>query len=179
MTPALRRYASGQDGYTLVEVVIACAIGAIVMTGLTSVVLTSIQASNIASNRLDASAQIRNFEFFASDDFARSSAPSPSGCGTGANPCTTQPIVLSGLQVTNAAAPVAAPYQVSYTWDGTQFVDRQVGGSSPIHAMTSVTAFSWYLDTSALHPTVVVSMTITVGAYQESQTLRFLPQVGS
>ena len=169
-------YARSQNGYTLVEVVIACAIGAIVMAGLTSVILTSVRAANTVSSRVEASAQIRSFEFFAYDDFARSRIPFPFGCGTATNPCTTQPIVLNGSQVTNAASPVPSPYQVSYTWDGTAFLDRQVSGVSR-HAAASVTAFSWYIDVSGAHPTVVVSMTVTVGSYQESQTLRFLPRV--
>lgn len=177
MRVGVRRYTKGQDGYTLVEVVIACAIGAIVMTGLTSVVLSSVRASTIATGRVEASAQIRNFQFFAADDFARSTVPSPIGCGTPANPCTTRPIMLNGWQVSNAETPVARRYQVSYTWDGTQFVDRQVVGKPPTHAASDVTAFSWYVDTSVPHPTVVVSITITVGSYQESQTLQFLPQV--
>jgi prepilin-type N-terminal cleavage/methylation domain-containing protein len=165
-------YARSQNGYTLVEVVIACAIGAILMVGLTSVVLTSVRAANTATSRVEASAQLRSFQFFAADDFALSSVPSASGC-----PCTTQPIVLKGLRASNAATPVASAYTVSYTWDGTQFVNRQITGNPSQHAATGVTAFSWYVDTSAARATVVVSLTITVGSYQESQTLRFLPQV--
>jgi prepilin-type N-terminal cleavage/methylation domain-containing protein len=177
LTHRLGRYARNQNGFTLIEVVIASAIGAILMAGLTSVMLTSWRASTIATNRIEASGQIRNFEFFAYDDFARSRVPIPSVCGIAPNsPCTTQPIVLNGWQVTNPAASPALSYVATYTWDGVQFVDRQVSGSS-LHAATGVTAFSWRVDASTQHPTVVINMTITVGSYQESQTLRFLPQV--
>jgi prepilin-type N-terminal cleavage/methylation domain-containing protein len=175
LTPRLARYARSQNGYTLIEVVVASAVAAIVMGGLTSVLLTSWRATSIASSRVEASSQIRNFEYFAYDDFARSRLPSSNSC-TAATPCTTQPIVLNGSQVTNSATPVAAPYQVTYTWDGSGFVDRAAGGAS-LHATTSCTWFSWYVDDSTPRPTVVVNLTITVGSYQESQTLRFLPQV--
>ena len=179
MNDRLRNYASNQGGFTLVEVVIACAIGAILMTALTSVILTSVRASTIATSRIDASSQIRNFEFFAYDDFALGSVPSPSGCGTAGNPCSTQAIVLSGTQVSNSVTPVAASYQVSYTWDGSSFLDRQIGANpaTAIHAATNVTGFSWYVDGSAPYQTVVVSLTVTVQSYSESQTLRFYPRV--
>ena len=71
----LRGYARGQGGYTLVEVIVASAIGAILMAGLTSVILTSVRANNIASSRIEASSQIRSFQFSAYDEFARSDIP--------------------------------------------------------------------------------------------------------
>ncbi len=176
MTPSTRAYLSGQDGYTLVEVIISVAIGAILMTALTSVVLTSVRAANIASSRVEASGQIRNFEYFAYDDFAGSSIPATGTCGTPATPCTTQPIVLTGTAVSNSVPPVPAPRQVTYTWDGSDLLDRQVAGA-PVHAATGVTAFSWYVDSSAVLPTVVVNLTVTVQSYSESQTLLFYPRV--
>jgi len=177
MTGDLRRYARGQAGYTLVEVIVASAIGAILMAGLTSVILTSARANNIASSRIEASSQIRSFQFFAYDDFARSGIPEPSGCGTKGDPCTTQPIVLTGQQVANVATPAPSPYQVTYAWDGTSFLERTANNVPTIHAAVGVTGFSWYVDGTAPHQTVVVSMTVTVRSYDESQTLRFYPRV--
>jgi prepilin-type N-terminal cleavage/methylation domain-containing protein len=176
LTNGFARYSRTQNGYTLIEVVVASAVGAIVMAGLTSVLLTSWRASTTASSRIEASSQIRSFEFFAYDDFARSRVPTPSGCGGAVNPCTTQPIVLSGLQVTNPATRTVTSYRATYTWNGSEFIDRSVGGNS-LHAATNVTDFSWYVDGSTQRPTVVVNMTVTVGSYQESQTLRFLPEI--
>jgi prepilin-type N-terminal cleavage/methylation domain-containing protein len=180
MTGRSRRYLRGQGGYTLVEVIIASAIGAILMGGLTSVIMTSVRAGNVASSRIETSSQIRSFQFFAYDDFARSSVPSPSGCGTVDDPCTTEPIELSGQQVqvpNNTITPVPAPYDVSYTWDGASFLDRQSNASPAVHAAVDVTQFSWYVDGTAPNQTVVVSMTVTVRSYSESQTLRFYPRV--
>jgi prepilin-type N-terminal cleavage/methylation domain-containing protein len=176
VTGRAARYARSQNGYTLIEVVIASAVGAIVVGGLTSVVLTTMRAATIATSRVEASAQIRSFQSFADGDFARSLIPTLNGCGTTANPCTTQPIVLNGWQVSNATSPVSSSSHVSYAWDGVQFVNRQVGATS-LHAATNVSAYTWYVDTSGTHPTVVVSMTVTVGSYSQSQVLRFLPQV--
>ena len=163
----------GQNGYTLVEVIIAVALGALLMSALTSVVLTSWKAANIASSRVEASSQIRNFELFAYDDFARSSAPIATGCAL-SSPCTTQPLVLNGYQVRNTT-PVPDSVQVSYTWDGSSFLERAVAGTGVTeHAATNVSAFSWYVDTNA---TVVVGLTVTVQAYSESQTFRFDPKM--
>lgn len=170
MRRSFGRYAHSQGGFTLIEVVIAAAIGLFVMSALTSVILTSVRASATASSRIEASGQIRNFEFFAYDDFAQSAVPNPSGCGTGVGDlCHGQPIALSGT------------YSVSYTWDGSAFLDRQLG-SNVIHMATNVTDFSWYVDGSSLHPTVVISITVTIQAssdqpYSESQTFRFYPRV--
>jgi prepilin-type N-terminal cleavage/methylation domain-containing protein len=173
---------SSQGGYTLVELIVASAIGLMVMTGLTSVVLTSWRANQTATSRVEASGQIRNFQFEAYDDFALSSVPPiPAGCfATFASPCTTQ-IVLQGSQASNAATPAISPYQVTYTWDGTGLLERQtqVGTNPPVNfdAATGVTAFSWYLDGSAPNQTVVVTISITVQSYVETQTLRFFPRV--
>jgi prepilin-type N-terminal cleavage/methylation domain-containing protein len=172
----VRRYVKSQDGFTLVEVVIASSIGAILMAALTSVIFTSWNAYNVASGRVEASGEIRTFLLFARDDFAYSALPSPSGCGSVGNPCTTQPLVLNGYRVTNSVTPVAAPLQVTYTWDGSAFLDRKVGTNPANHAATDVTSFSWYIDGSAPYQTVVVSMTVTVHSYSESQYLRFYPE---
>jgi prepilin-type N-terminal cleavage/methylation domain-containing protein len=175
------RYARSQGGYTLVELIVASAIGLMVMTGLTSVVLTAWRANTTATSRIEASGQIRNFEFQAYDDFALSNLPIPTGClATIASPCTTA-IVLQGSQASNATTPVISPYQVTYTWDGVSLLDRQsqVGNNPPVDfdAATGVTAFSWYVDGSGVHQTVVVTLSITVQSYIETQTLRFYPRV--
>jgi len=154
------RYLGSQGGYTLVEVIIAMAIGALLMGAVSSVVYTAWQAASVASSRVEASSQIRSFESFAYDDFATSTVPITGECGTSASPCHTEPIVLSGE---------------TYTWNGSSFVDRHAGSVS-IHAATDVTAFSWYVDANS---TVVVSLTVQVQAYSESQTFRFYPRINN
>jgi type II secretory pathway pseudopilin PulG len=164
-------YWRSQSGYTLVEVIVASAITMIVMVGLTSVILTSVRAANIANSRLQASSQIRNFELRAIDDFARSSLPAnSSGC-----PCSSA-IQLTGTQVSNTNNPVPAPYQVTYALVAGGFVDRQVGANS-VHLSTNVTSFSWFVDGSAPNQTVVVNLTVAVLGYSESQTMRFYPRL--
>jgi prepilin-type N-terminal cleavage/methylation domain-containing protein len=148
-------YVTGQGGYTLVEVIIAVALGALLMSALTSVLLTSWRATEIASSRVEASAQIRNFESFAPSDFAQSNVAPLTGC-TAAAPCTT-PINLA---------------TATYTWDGSNFLDR-ASGPATIHAATNVTSFRWYVDSSI----VVVNLTVTVRSYSQSQTFRFYPRL--
>ena len=174
MTPVARPNLKSQGGYTLIEVIISVAIGAILMAGLSSVILTSVRASSVATSRVEASSQIRSFQFFAYDDFAHAGLAGLGAC-TQSAPCTTQPITLTGTQVNNSGQPVGA-LTVSYAWDGSDFLDRNVGGT-PIHAATNVTSFSWYLSASAGLPTVVISMTVTVQAYSESQSFIFYPRV--
>jgi hypothetical protein len=134
------------------------------MTALTSVILTATRAATTATSRVEASGQIRNFQFFAHDDFAQANVPATSGCGTPGNPCTTDAITLNGA------------YLVSYTWDGSAILDRQVG-SNVTHIATNVTGFTWYVDGSTPSPTVVVNLTVTVQSYSESQTFLFHPEV--
>jgi prepilin-type N-terminal cleavage/methylation domain-containing protein len=177
MKATLVRYARSQGGYTLVELLVASILGLVVMSALTSVVLTSWRAGTAATSRIEASGQIRNFEFEAYDDFALSNLPAPIGCAaTVASPCST-PIVLQGVQASNAITPATSPYQVTYTWDGADLLQRQVGSNPSVEAATGVTAFAWYLDGSAPHQTVVVTISITVQSYTETQTLRFYPRV--
>ncbi|HVH63481.1 MAG TPA: prepilin-type N-terminal cleavage/methylation domain-containing protein [Candidatus Dormibacteraeota bacterium] len=162
----------GQGGYTLVELIVALAIGALLMVALTSVVFTSWQATNTASSRVEASAQVRNFEYFAYDDFARSQLPNSGSC-VAASPCSSQ-LTLTGYQVSNTT-PVPSPVQITYTWDGSNFLDRAASGSAvSTHAASNVTAFSWYVDSNS---TVVVNLTVTVLTYSESQTFRFFPRL--
>lgn len=168
----------GQGGYTLVELLVASAIGVVVLWGLTSVVFTFWRASTEATDRVAASSQVRSFEFFAYDDFALSTVPVPSGCpATAASPCTTQPIVLQGTQASNTNSPSLSPYQVTYAWDGSNLLDRQTSGSPSNHVATGVTAFSWYITGSPPHQTVVVTISVTVQSYTETQTLSFYPRL--
>lgn len=160
----------GQDGFTLVEVIIATAIGALLLSALTSVVFTSWHATTIASGRVEASSEVRNFEYFAYDDFARSTLPAAGGC-LPASPCTTRPLSLTGVQVSNTT-PVPSAVSVTYGWDGSQFLDRTVNGVTE-HMAIDVTGFSWYVDTN----TVVVSLTVTVQGYSQSQSFRFHPEL--
>ena len=181
MTPEQAARRRRQAGFTLIEVVIASALGLILMGALTSVVLTSVLAANTANSRVEASAQVRDFEFTAYDDFALSRPPAAAGCGTLANPCTTQDMVLQGSRMPNQVGVAAAPYSVTYTWDSSKHIVSRAAGGASRTAASSVTAYSWYVDPSGDHPSVVVSMTVTVGyyntSYAESQTLRFYPRV--
>jgi prepilin-type N-terminal cleavage/methylation domain-containing protein len=172
-----------QAGYTLIELIIASAIGLLVMGALTSVVLTMTLADNTATGHIEASAQIRNFQLTAYDDFALSRPPNPAGCGTQVSPCTTQDMILIGSRVPNDPIGLPAPFTARYTWDPSQkAVTRFVGTGSRI-AAGSVTAYSWYIDSSGGHPVVVVNMTVTVSnynaSYSESQSLLFYPRVTS
>jgi prepilin-type N-terminal cleavage/methylation domain-containing protein len=172
-----------QAGYTLIELIVASAIGLFVMSALTSVVLTSVLATNTATSRVEASAQIRNFQLTAYDDFALSSPPSPLGCGTQASPCTNQDMFLTGVRMPAELGAPPPQYTVRYTWDPNQkVVTRFVGPASRV-AASNVQSYSWYVDRTGAHPVVVVSMTVTVGfyntAYSESQTLLFYPRVTS
>ena len=170
------RYVRSQGGYTLVEVIITAALSVMLMTGLASVVLTATRAAGFATSRVEASAEIRNFEGFAYEDFAASGSPSVGMCGTASNPCTTQPLVLSLTQVSNQTPPVPMLISVAYTWDGSAVLTRQQNTYPSTEMATDVTAFSWYVDSSTAFPTVVVSMSVTVQAYTESQTFRFYPR---
>ena len=154
-----------------------------VMGALTSVVLTTAQAANAATARLEASAQVRDLQLSANDDFVLSRAPSPSGCGTSNNPCHTQALVLQGSRMPNLTAATPASYTVTYVWNSSpsqQVVTRQTAAGNRVVAR-NVTAFAWYVDSTGAYPTVVVSMTVTVAfyntSYSESQTFRFYPRV--
>jgi len=167
----LRNYTKSQGGYTLIELIIASALGLFVMTGLSSVVLTTWRAGMVATDRVEASGQVRSFQSSAYEDFALSGVPILTGCASGAPaPCT---IALSGLQVTAPLVP--ASYSVTYRWDGVN-VDRLVGGSSK-HAATNVFAFSAAIAGAGPHQTVVVTMTVKVHSYKETQTFLFYPRL--
>jgi prepilin-type N-terminal cleavage/methylation domain-containing protein len=172
-----------QAGFTLIELLVATTIGLLVMSALTSVVVLTMISTNAATGRVEASGQIRNFELFAYDDFALSHPPVPSGCGTAGNPCTTQPMVLSGLRMANQASAPATSFTVSYSWStATQSVTRAIGSSSQT-AAGNVTSFSWYVDATGARPVVVIALTVTIGfyntSYSQSQTLLFYPRITS
>lgn len=174
----------GQAGYTLVEVLVATAIGAIVLGAVTSIVVTTVISTNVATSRVDATTQVRNFQLNAYDDFERSAVPAVSGCGTAVSPCTSQPIILIGSRIPNQVGGAPSPYTVTYAWDPTlMVVTRQVSGGTSRPVATGVTSYSWYLDSTAAHPTVVVNITVTMNtynaSYSESQAFRFYPRVGA
>jgi prepilin-type N-terminal cleavage/methylation domain-containing protein len=171
--PALREHTKSQAGYTLVELIVASAIGLMVMSGLTSVVLTTWRAGMTATNRIEASGQIRNFEFFAYDDFARSGPPVVSGCRSDLMPPCT--IRLSGSQVSNPTTLVTADYNVTYTWDGANVLRQVVGSNTTKVVATNVKTFSASID--GTNQTVVVTMTVVEQDYEETQMLRFYPRV--
>ena len=177
--PAARH--KSQAGFTLIELVIATAIGLVVMSALTSVVLTTVMADNTAIAHVEASSQVRNFQFNAYDDVVQARPPAPSGCGTPVSPCTTQDLLLQGSKVPNQVGGVAVPYTVRYAWDSSrQTVTRYAGPSSRVVA-SNVTAYSWYVDSSGSKPSVVINLTVTIASYnvtyRESQTLQFYPRV--
>jgi len=172
-----------QGGFTLIELLIATALGLVLMGALASVVVTTMIAANTATGRVQASAQVRNFQLAASDDFALARPPMPSGCGTRANPCTTQDLLLQGShQPALGGDPTL--YTVRYVWDPslqhvTRLASSDVGTSSRVIA-SQVTRFSWYVDSTS-HATVVVNLTVTIpsynATYSESQTFRFYPHL--
>jgi prepilin-type N-terminal cleavage/methylation domain-containing protein len=179
------RLRNGQAGFTLVELIIATAIGLVVMTGLTSLVFTAYRADRQATSRVEAAGQIRTFEQSAFKDFSLSSLPqAPATCGTPAAPCTQAPITLNGCSITSSDGGVTYVWQshtVIYTWNiGTQVVTRDLGSGVTFPAARNVSAFSWYIDPA--NQSVVVTMAVTVdwaqgSPYTQSQALRFFPQV--
>jgi prepilin-type N-terminal cleavage/methylation domain-containing protein len=178
-SPAERRRSS-QAGFTLIELLVATALGVVVLTALTSVVLTTYGADQTAVARTEVAGEIRNFQQDAYDDFASSVAPpTPSGCGTAAQPCTDSQITLVGCLPSTSYAVPSSKRTVSYQWSAsTNTVVRQAGPGS-VPAASNVTAFSWYVDTANDRPTVVVSITVQIKAINQSQTMRFYPRAVS
>jgi prepilin-type N-terminal cleavage/methylation domain-containing protein len=173
----LRQYVRSQGGYTLVELMVASAIGLFVMSGLTSVVMTSWRAGATATSRVEASGQIRSFQFRAYDDFALADVPVIESCAfADPPPCK---ITLSGWKVTDSSL-VPSIFEVTYNWDGVN-LDRQVKGSDSTHVATNVSAFSVNLSGTYPNQTVAVTLTVTMRnnaevVYSETQTLGFDPR---
>ena len=158
----------GQAGFTLIELIITLALSALLMGVLVSVFLTTTRAIDSATGRVEASGQVRTFESFAYEDFTGSAVSDfGSGC-TSTTPCSTG--------VTLTEVPIANPtqrYTVTYAWDQTnQVLNRTVGGVAR-HAASNVTGFEWYIDANQ---SVVISLSITVNSYTQSQTFRFYPR---
>jgi len=185
-TPRIPRRRRAQAGFTLIEVIIATALGLLVLSALTSVVMTTSMAAATITGRVETSAQIRNFQFAADDDFALARPPTPSGCGTSSSPCTTAIVLLGNLMPNDANPTVpAAPFTVRYVWDPnlqivTRFTEKgqkpPAGSSLAHHGVLVVHRYV------GAHHTVVIAMTVTVRGsfgtiYNESETLRFYPRV--
>lgn len=185
MTAARAVSHRGQAGYTLIEVVIASAIGVLVLGSMTSIVMTTVMAANTATSRVEASNQIRGFQLTAYDDFALSQPPTSPGCGTSIGSlCTTQELVLRGKRMPNEAAAAAGAYTATYRWDvAKQVVVRSVAGGMSRSIVSNVSDYTWYVDRSGARPSVVISLTVTVGfyntKYSQSQTMRFYPRVAA
>ena len=171
-----------QSGFTLIELLIATTLGLVVLGALTSLVVTMMVADNTAAGRVEASSQVRDFQLAAYEDFVLARAPTSPGCGTAANQCTTQTLVLIGDQAPTSGQPV--PDTIRYEWyPSTQTVTRQaddINGTSTRIVSSNVTAYSWYVDSSGA-PTVVINLTVTIpsynATYSESQTFRFYPRI--
>ena len=185
MKALLSNSRNAQAGFTLIELIIATAIGLVVMTGLTSLMFTAYRADRQATSRVEAAGQIRTFQQSAFRDFSLSSLPQPPPtCGTPASPCTQAPISLSGCSITSTDGGVTHVWQsrkVTYTWSSTtQIVTRDVGSGVTFSAASNVSAFSWYVDSS--NQSVVVTIAVTVNwaqgsPYTQSQVLRFYPHM--
>lgn len=178
---------NAQAGFTLIELIIATAIGLVVMTGLTSLVFTAYRADRQATTRVEVAGQIRTFEQSAFRDFSMSSLPqAPPTCGTQAAPCTQDPIQLSGCSISSIDGGATYQWQshrVAYTWHNTtQVVTRDVGSGVTFPAASDVSAFSWYVDGTSPNQSVVVTIAVTVNwaqnsPYTQSQVLKFYPRV--
>ena len=171
-----------QSGFTLIELLIATTLGLVVLGALTSLVVTMMVADNTAAGRIEASSQVRDFQLAAYEDFVLARTPTSPGCGTAANQCTTQTLVLIGEQAPTSGQPV--PDTIRYEWyPSTQTVTRQAdnaNGTSTRIVSSNVAAYSWYVDRAGA-PTVVISLTVTIpsynATYSESQTFRFYPRI--
>jgi prepilin-type N-terminal cleavage/methylation domain-containing protein len=175
-----------QSGFTLIELLIATTLGLFVLGALTSLVVTMMVADNTATGRVEASSQVRDFQLAAYEDFVLARAPTSPGCGTAANQCTTQTLVLIGDPAPTSGQPVLET--IRYEWyPSSQTVTRQAddaNGTSTRIVSSNVTAYSWYVDNTGAPtqaPTVVISLTVTIpsynATYSESQTFRFYPRI--
>jgi len=169
MSSPADRPLSAQAGFTLVELILTVALGALLMGALISAFLTTSRATQGATGRVEASGQIRNFEYFAYEDFTGSAVTDfDPGC-TPSSPCQTQ-VALTEVKFDNPTQ----TFTVTYGWDqSAQVLDRTVASAPPLHAAINVTGYQWYLDANN---TVVVTLTITVDSYADTQTFRFYPR---
>lgn len=173
-----------QAGFTLVEMMIASAMGAIVMGALSSVVWLATSSNASVDPRLQASGQVRNLQTALNADLT-SARPAPladSGC-TQSVPCTTFPIQVRGPIVparTGLAQPDPVAHYVTYCYiPAGSVVERFAGtltacpgaaGSGQAVARR-LSSFSWYYTGTS----VVVSVSATVGSYSTGQVLLFNP----
>jgi prepilin-type N-terminal cleavage/methylation domain-containing protein len=157
-----------QNGYTLIEVVLAAAIGLTVMTAMTSVVLTTWRANTVATERVEASNEILSFEQLAHRDFASSAVP--------AN-CDSTGVTLNGIRASGATTTVGIPTTIAYSWDGSGVLRRQVDTGTPRQVAGDMTRFNCTTEGVSPYKTVVVSLTVTVGSYSQSQVFRFYPEL--
>lgn len=166
-----------QSGFTMIELLVATVIASVILVALTSVVFTTYQADQTATSRVEASGELRNFQQVAYDDFAGSTIPTaPGGCGTSGQPCTQAAIQLSGCAMNGAGT--LQQRTVSYTWTAaSDTIERQVNSSTVETTASGVTAFNWYLDGTAPNQSVIVSLTVTVKAVSQSETMQFYPRV--
>jgi hypothetical protein len=132
-----------------------------------------VRAASTAQSRVEASSQIRSFQSGAYEDFALSGAPTLTNCAPASPPPCT--ILLSGLQF-DPVLQTAGSVQIAYLWNGTT-VDRTFGSNPPHHIASSVTAFSASVSGTAPNQTVVLTITVTVQAYTETQTMLFYPRM--
>jgi type II secretory pathway pseudopilin PulG len=180
-----------QGGYTLVELIIASGLAAVVLAALTSVIFVVNQANRTWSPRLQATGEMRRFEHSFYDDAASGSTPTTSAT---VNPCLvpgsapTPPIVVRGLTYSGNTA---QPYSAVYCFDPIRkTVKRFVGATSTLIAR-NVTVFSWSLhpgdndtipctDPSVTPCVIVIDITTTdynsPPFYTTTQRLRFYPR---
>jgi hypothetical protein len=93
---------------------------------------------------------------------------------------------MGSLMPNDANAVTASPFTVRYVWDPTlqvvtRFTEMGTNTTSRVVAR-NIALYSWYIDDSAAHRTVVVALTVNVKGtfgttYNESVSLRFYPRV--
>jgi hypothetical protein len=158
----------------MVEFILAAGISALLAAAMVQVLFTVYGANHTSDSRLQASAQIRNFQLAFHDDLVL--AASLTAC---ANPCTT--LTISGNRLNqNATSPCA--FSVTYTFtapSGTNpyvpgKVTRTVSGRS-IDVARNVPSLTFYVATDN---TVTGNITVqdSSRSYSETQSLLFHPR---
>jgi prepilin-type N-terminal cleavage/methylation domain-containing protein len=160
-----------QAGYTLVEMILALGIGTMLIAGTALLLWTMFTANHTSDVRLQASAQIRNFQLAFHDDVVLNNRPvSITGNCTPPGPCT---ISLSGSRFNQGASGPGA-FSVTYSYSsGT--VTRQVSGAGATEVAKNVARFCPGVSAGNV---VTVNLTAqdSLGAYSETQTLKFDPR---